>query len=123
MQIDRVVYQKGAIYRTEIERPFSAATSFNTNLVQFLPPYHVIISNVHVRPFTWTISHVQDGFAYTKNGLYRTPVVAAFDFLKSTCHPMATRTNLTDEIRSYDHRAVTMSRFSNPVGIYMFKVK
>ena len=41
------------MHRTEIESPFLAA-----NLVQFLPPNHVIISNVHVSPFTCTISHV-----------------------------------------------------------------
>ena len=43
---------------TEIERPFLAAQGFNTNLVQCLPPYFVIISNVHVCSFTCTISHV-----------------------------------------------------------------
>ena len=42
---------------TEIERPFLTAKGFNPNLVQFLPQYHVIISNVHVSPFTCTISH------------------------------------------------------------------
>ena len=30
---------------------------FNTNLVQFLSPYHVIISNVHVCSFTSMITH------------------------------------------------------------------
>ena len=49
---------KGAIYRTKIERPFLAAKGFNTNLVQFLPPYHVIISKTHVCSFTCTISNV-----------------------------------------------------------------
>ena len=43
---------------TKIERPFLAAKGFNTNLVQCLPPYYVIISNVHVCSFTRTISHV-----------------------------------------------------------------
>ena len=43
---------------TETERPFLAAKGFNTNLVQFLPPYHVIISNACVCSFTCTISHV-----------------------------------------------------------------
>ena len=28
---------------------------FNTNLVQFLPLHHVIISNMHVCSFMWTI--------------------------------------------------------------------
>ena len=41
-----------------MERPFLVAKSFNTNLVQFLPPYHVIIDNAHVCYFTCTISHV-----------------------------------------------------------------
>ena len=34
------------MHRTEIGRPFLATKSFNTDLVQFLPPHHVIISNV-----------------------------------------------------------------------------
>ena len=42
----------------EIERPFLAAQGFNTNFVQCLSPYFVIISNVNVCSFTWTISHV-----------------------------------------------------------------
>ena len=53
-----IICKKGAIHRTEIERPFLAAKSFNANLVQFLTPYHVIISNVHVSSFACTISHV-----------------------------------------------------------------
>ena len=43
---------------TEIERPFLAAKGFNTNLVQCLPPYYVIVSNVHVCYFTYRISRV-----------------------------------------------------------------
>ena len=43
---------------TEIERPFLAAKGFNTNSVQCLPLYYVIISKVHVFFFTCTISHV-----------------------------------------------------------------
>ena len=43
---------------TKIERPFLAAKGFNTNLVQCLPPYYVIISTVHIYPFTCMISHV-----------------------------------------------------------------
>ena len=35
---------------TEIERPFLAAKGFNTNLIQYLQPYHVVIM--------CTISHV-----------------------------------------------------------------
>ena len=53
-----IIYRKGTIHRTEIERPLLAGKSFNTNLVQFLLPFHVIISNVHVYSFTHTISHV-----------------------------------------------------------------
>ena len=43
---------------TEIERSFLAAKGFNTNLVQCLPLYYVIISKVHVCSFMCTISHV-----------------------------------------------------------------
>ena len=43
---------------TEIERPFLAAKGSNTNLVQCLLPYYVIISNVHACSFTGTISYV-----------------------------------------------------------------
>ena len=43
-----IVYRKGAVHRTEIERPFLAAQGFNTNLAHILPPYHVIISNMHI---------------------------------------------------------------------------
>ena len=50
------------MHRSEIERPFLAAKGFNTNLVQFLSLYHVIISNVQVCSFTCTIYHVP-GFA------------------------------------------------------------
>ena len=42
---------------TEIERPFLAAKDFNTNLIRFLPLYHVIISNMHVCSFTCMLSH------------------------------------------------------------------
>ena len=38
-----IIFRKGAIYRSEIERPFLAANGFNTNLVQFLSPYHVLL--------------------------------------------------------------------------------
>ena len=36
---------------TKIERLFVAAIVFNTNLLKFLPPYHVIISNIHLKQF------------------------------------------------------------------------
>ena len=52
-----VIYSKEAVHRTEIESPFLAAKGFKTNLLHFLPPYHVIFSNVHVF-FMGTISHV-----------------------------------------------------------------
>ena len=37
---------------TKIERLLLAPMGFNSNLVQFLPLYYVIISNVHVCSFT-----------------------------------------------------------------------
>ena len=37
---------------------FLGAKSLNTNLVQFLPQYHVIISNVHFCSFMGSISNV-----------------------------------------------------------------
>ena len=53
-----IIYWKGAIHRTEIERPFLASKYLNTNLVKFLLPFHVVISNVHFCSFTCTISDV-----------------------------------------------------------------
>ena len=50
--------ERSNIYTWLIERPFLAAQSFNTNLVQCLPPYFVIIINMHVCSFMCTISHV-----------------------------------------------------------------
>ena len=52
------IYRKGAVHRIEREKPLLAAKAFDTNLVQLLPPYHVIISNVQVCSFMCTISHV-----------------------------------------------------------------
>ena len=46
------------MHRTEIERLFLPGKGFNTNLIQFLLPYHVIINNVHVCSYACTISHV-----------------------------------------------------------------
>ena len=43
---------------TEIERLLLAAKGFNTNLVQCLPPYYVIVSNAHIFSITYRISHV-----------------------------------------------------------------
>ena len=48
------------MHRTEIERPFLAAKGCNTNSVQFLPPYYVIISQVQVCSFSLTIPHVHE---------------------------------------------------------------
>ena len=48
------------MYRTKIERPFLAAKGFITNLVQIVPKYRAITSNVHTCSFTCTISHMQD---------------------------------------------------------------
>ena len=58
----------GAIHGTEIERPFLAAKGFNTNLVQFLPKHHVIISNVDVCSFMCTISYVHGRASKTVSG-------------------------------------------------------
>ena len=55
---DSIIFGKGAIHRTEIERLFIDAKGFDTNLVQFLPPYHVINSNVHIGSFPRMISHM-----------------------------------------------------------------
>ena len=46
-----IIYRKRAIARTERERSFLVVKGFNTNVVQFLRPHHVIISNVHVCSF------------------------------------------------------------------------
>ena len=56
-----IIYRKGAIQRSEIERLFLAAKGFNTNLVQiskFLSLYHIAISNVLVCSFTDIISDI-----------------------------------------------------------------
>ena len=55
-----LICRKEAIHRTEIERPFLAAKGCNTNSVQFLPPYYVIISQVQVCSFSLTIPHVHE---------------------------------------------------------------
>ena len=43
---------------TKTEGPFLAAKGFNTNLAQCLPPYYVIVSNMHICSFTCRISHM-----------------------------------------------------------------
>ena len=55
---------------TEIVRPFLAAKTFNTHLAQCLPPYYVIISNMHVCCFTCTISHVHRRLKENDNETY-----------------------------------------------------
>ena len=52
------MYRKGAVHIAEIEGPFFAGKGLNTNLVHFVPLYHVIMSNVHIYYFTGTISNV-----------------------------------------------------------------
>ena len=41
-----------------MERLFLTAKDFNTTLIKFLPPYHVIVSNMLVCSFMDTIFHV-----------------------------------------------------------------
>ena len=50
---------------TQLEKPFLAAKSCITNLVQFLPPSKVIISNVHRTEF-----HVQNIITYEGLAIY-----------------------------------------------------
>ena len=54
--------------------PFLAAKGFNTNLVHFIPSYHVIISNVHVCSFMDLISQVHENY-----NLWR-PVIFALNY-------------------------------------------
>ena len=44
-----------------------AAKGCNTNLVHFLPPYHVFISNVHVCSFTCTDVLIYEGLILDQN--------------------------------------------------------
>ena len=66
------------MHRTEIERNFLAAKDFNTNFVQFLPPNHVLISNMYVCSFTCTISHV--------HGHARKTVLCTRNLVYKNCH-------------------------------------
>ena len=50
--------KKGTVHRTDTVRSFLAAKGFNTNLVQLLLLYYVIIGNGHVCSFTYTNSHM-----------------------------------------------------------------
>ena len=54
VNLNSIIYRKAAIHITEIEKPFLATKSFNTNLVHVTPPYYVLISNIHVCSFTCT---------------------------------------------------------------------
>ena len=58
LNLNSIAYRKGVIHRTKKERPFLTAKSFNTAIVQFPPPYHIINNNLHICSFTCTISHV-----------------------------------------------------------------
>ena len=71
-----IIYRNGVIHRTEIKKPFLDTKGFNTNLVQFLSPFYVIVSNVHVCSFTYWIPTCTDlhlkrfyvhGILYTKS--------------------------------------------------------
>ena len=55
---NNIIYRNGATHRTEIKRPLSAAKGFDTNLVQFLPLYHVIIRNINICFVISTIFYV-----------------------------------------------------------------
>ena len=50
-----ITYGKGAVHRTERERPFLVSNCFNINLVHFVPVYQVVISNVHLCSLTGII--------------------------------------------------------------------
>ena len=53
-----IIYREEEVHRTKTQGPFLDAKGFSTNLLPFIPPYHVIISDAHVFSFTGTISHV-----------------------------------------------------------------
>ena len=57
-----------------MHRVFLAGKGFNTNLVYFLPPSHVIISNVHICSFTGTTSlvhkHASKMVLHARNLMY-----------------------------------------------------
>ena len=81
LSISCVVYKNGgynlcSIIQREEEahRVFLAGKGFNTNLVYFLPPSHVIISNVHICSFTGTTSlvhkHASKMVLHARNLMY-----------------------------------------------------
>ena len=70
VNLNSIIYRKGAIHRTKAERCFLAAKGFNTNLLQFLPPYHV--TNVYVysfcvHNFPRARMCTRNGFAFSKS--------------------------------------------------------
>ena len=66
-----IIYRKIEIHRTEIERLFLTAKSFNINLVQFLMLYHDIISKLHVCSFTYTsaATHANKSATHKRTGI------------------------------------------------------
>ena len=66
-----IIYRKIEIHRTEIERLFLTAKSFNINLVQFLMLYHVIISKLHVCSFTYmsAATHANKSATHKRTGI------------------------------------------------------
>ena len=88
-----IIYRKRAIHKTEIERLFLAVKSFfNTNLVQFLLQYHVIISKVLVFSFKCTNVHL-NGFGCTKSYVRKIIIYEGLEdnqnILKLRCKPLA----------------------------------
>ena len=51
--LTKIVQSKG---KERGEGPILTAKGLNTTFVQFLPPNHVIVSNVYICSFTYTIS-------------------------------------------------------------------
>ena len=54
-----IIFKKGGIYRTKIERSSLTAKGFNTSLVQLLLLYNISINNFHASSITCTISHLE----------------------------------------------------------------
>ena len=54
MTTTQIICRKGAVHRTNKERPFFVAKGFNTNLVHFLLQYHVIITctDIYLKQFS-----------------------------------------------------------------------
>ena len=60
-----------------MEKLFLAAKDFNTNLIQFLLPNHVIISNTHVCSFMCTIFHMH---GHALNTVYAHKILCTKDY-------------------------------------------